>query len=91
MMVHKQGDWLTAKVGEELMMMSAETGNYVGLTAVGARVWELIETPQDLGALCAKLQEEFDVSEETCRSDVEAFLNDLVKHGAISLDPSAAA
>ena len=63
----------------------------VGLTAVGARVWELIETPQDLGALCAKLQEEFDVSEETCRSDVEAFLNDLVKHGAISLDPSAAA
>ncbi|HET8918080.1 MAG TPA: PqqD family peptide modification chaperone [Xanthobacteraceae bacterium] len=89
-MVRRQGDWLTARVGDELVMMSAESGNYVGLTEVGARVWELIETPQELDALCSKLQEEFEVSAETCRSDVEAFLNELVRHGAISLDPSPA-
>jgi hypothetical protein len=87
MMVRRQGDWLTARVGDELVMMSAQTGDYVGLTEVGARVWKLIETPQELNALCSKLQEEFEVSAETCRSDVEVFLNELVKHGAISLDP----
>jgi hypothetical protein len=90
MMVRRQGDWLTAKVGEELVMMSADNGNYVGLTEVGARIWELIQRPQELNALCSKLQEEFDVSTETCRADVEAFLNELVKHGAISLDPPSA-
>jgi hypothetical protein len=89
-MVRRQGDWLTARVGDELVMMSAQTGDYVGLTEVGARVWKLIETPQELNALCSKLQEEFEVSAETCRSDVEVFLNELVKHGAISLDPASA-
>jgi len=29
MMIRKQGDWLTAKVGDELVMMSAEKGNYL--------------------------------------------------------------
>ncbi len=47
MMVRKQGDWLAAKVGDELVMMSAEKGNYIGLSEVGARIWELIETPQE--------------------------------------------
>jgi Coenzyme PQQ synthesis protein D (PqqD) len=91
MMIQRQGDWLSAKVGEELVMMSAASGSYLGLTEVGARIWELIETPQEMDALCGKLQEEFDVSTETCRTDVEAFLNELVKHGAIALDPPAAA
>jgi hypothetical protein len=71
-------------------MMSVDKGDYVGLSEVGARIWELIDTPQELETLCSKLQEEFDVSNETCRADVEAFLKELVKHGAISLDPASA-
>jgi predicted deacylase len=87
MMVRKQGDWLTAKVGDELVMMSAEKGNYIGLSEVGARIWDLIDTPQDIDAVCAQLQSEYDVTPETCRAEVETFLNELVKHGAIALDP----
>jgi len=91
MMVRKQGDWLAAKVGDELVMMSAEKGNYIGLSEVGARIWEIIETPQPVDAVCARLQEEYEVSPEACRIEVETFLNELVKHGAVALDPSAAA
>ena len=92
MMVRKQGDWLAAKVGDELVMMSAEKGNYIGLSEVGARIWELIETPRELDALCAQLQGEYDdVTPDVCRAEVESFLNELVKHGAIALDPPPAA
>jgi hypothetical protein len=91
MMVRKQGDWLAAKVGDELVMMSAKKGNYIGLSEVGARIWELLDTPQDLEAVCAQLQDEFEVTPEACRADVENFLNELVKHGAIALDPPPAA
>ena len=91
MIVRKQGDWLSAKVGDELVMMSAEKGNYIGLSEVGARIWELIETPQAIDAVCAQLQSEYDVSPEACRAEVEAFLNELVQHGAVAIDPSAAA
>lgn len=90
MLVRKQGDWLAAKVGDELVMMSAEQGNYIGLSEVGARIWELLETPQELDAVCARLQDEYEVSPETCRREVEGFLNELVKHGAVALDPPAA-
>ncbi len=91
MMVRKQGDWLAAKVGDELVMMSAEKGNYIGLSEIGARIWELIETPRDVDAVCAQLQDEFEVAPEVCRAEVETFLNELVKHGAIALDPPPAA
>jgi hypothetical protein len=87
MMVRKQGDWLAAKVGDELVMK----GNYIGLSEVGARVWELIETPQEVDAVCAQLQAEYDVTPEACRAEVETFLHELVKHGAIALDPPPAA
>ncbi|MBO0718288.1 MAG: PqqD family protein [Rhizobiales bacterium] len=90
MMVRRQSDWLTAKVGDELVMMNVEQGNYVGLSEVGARIWELLETPLEMTALCGKLREEFEVSAETCRTDVDAFLGELAKHGAIVLDPPAA-
>lgn len=72
-------------------MMSAAKGNYIGLNEVGARIWELIETPQDFDALCDQLIQEFEVTSEICRAEVDAFCSDLVKHGAIALDPAPAA
>lgn len=91
MIVRRQGDWLSAKVGVELVMMSAEKGNYIGLSEVGARIWDLIETPQEVESLLARLQEEYDVSPDTCRAEVDAFLQELRTHGAIALDPPPAA
>jgi hypothetical protein len=87
MMIRRQGDWLSAKVGDELVMMSAEKGNYIGLSEVGARIWEIIETPSEFDRVCARLQEEYEVAPETCHAEVETFLNELVKHGAVALDP----
>ena len=87
MIVRKQGDWLAAKVGEELVMMSAEKGNYIGLSEVGARVWELLETPRTVEDVCRRLTAEFEVTPEVCRAEVEDFLGELEKHGAIALDP----
>ena len=90
-MVRRQGDWLSAKVGNELVMMSAEKGNYIGLSEVGARIWDIIETPSEVDAVCARLQAEYEVAPETCRAEVDAFLEELEKHGAIALDPPPAA
>jgi hypothetical protein len=87
MMVRKQGDWLAAKIGDELVMMSTEKVNYIGLTEVGARIWELIETPQEVDAVCAQLLKEYDIAPDACRVEIDAFLNEMVKHGAVALDP----
>jgi hypothetical protein len=82
----RQDSWLAAQVGDELVMMSVDSGVYIGLNEVGARVWDLIETPRDVGDLCAKLSEEFETTPETCRPEVEAFLAQLQQRGAIKRD-----
>jgi hypothetical protein len=84
--VQRQGDWLSAKVGDELVMMSATKGNYLGLSEVGARIWELIETRMPIDDICALLMTEFDVSPDVCRAEVETFLNELQTHGAVVLE-----
>ena len=90
MKIARQEDWLTAMVGEELVMMSAKSGRYIGLSAVGARVWELIESPRDVESVCSELEQEFDVAPDLCRAEVDAFVRELAKHGAVALDPATA-
>ena len=81
-MISRYGDWISARVGEEIMMMSVERGIYLGLNEVGARIWDLIETPKPRETLYSALQAEFDVNEETCQNEVDDFLQELLSHGA---------
>ena len=74
MMIHRDGDWLAAK------------GNYIGLSSVGARIWELIETPQTIESLCDRLVAEYEVDPATCRAEVNTFLTALGQHQAIRID-----
>ncbi len=85
MSISKQGDWISARVGEEIVMMSAEEGKYIGLNDVGARIWELLDQPQPREALEARLLEEFEVTPEVIRIELDAFLDTLAEFRAIAL------
>jgi hypothetical protein len=87
MIVRRQGDWVSGKAGEQLVMMNAETGSYMALNEVGKRVWEMIETPREFAEVCALLEKEFEVTPEACRAEVKQFLNELAGHGAVKLEP----
>jgi len=84
-LIERKGDWLSARVGDEIMMMSPEHGKYIGVNEVGARIWELIETPRDVATVCEELQREFEVSPDVCKAEVDSFLAEMEKHGAIVL------
>lgn len=86
MIVRQQGDWLVAKVGDERVMMSRERVKHIGITEVGARIWVLIETPQEADAICAQLRKEYAITAEACRAEVESFLKELLEYGAVRLD-----
>lgn len=85
MIVQRQGEWLSAKIGGELVMMSVSDGRYIGITEVGARIWELIETPKTLDEICRQLWREYDVSLETCHGEVESFVNAMSGYNAVTL------
>lgn len=77
-------DILHAAVGkEEAVMMSIEAGRYFGVNAVGARIWELLETPQSVEQLCARLCAEFEVDAQTCEAGVVEFTRNLIDNGIV--------
>lgn len=84
-MIHRDGDWLAASVGDDLVMMSAAEGNYLRLSAVGARVWELLEQPQSRDDLHAALIAEYEVAPDECRRAIDDFLAALVERRAVRI------
>jgi len=64
-------------------MMSVANGRIMGVNAMGLRVWDLIEQPRDFHGICRTLCEEFDVSAEQCADQVDAFLTEMARRGAI--------
>jgi hypothetical protein len=82
--LRRNDELLHAPVGtDEAVMMSIEAGKYYGVNAVGARIWDLLETPQPISRLCAKICEEFDVDPVTCEEAVLKFADDLIENGVV--------
>jgi hypothetical protein len=64
-------------------MMALESSRYYGLNRVGRRIWELLEEPTTVAALCARLVREFDVAPERCADEVLGFLGSLIQDGTV--------
>lgn len=76
---------LSNNLGNDVVMMDIEQGNYYGLEAVAARIWELTEQPVSVNSLCVNLMAEYDISPEKCREEVVEFLDDLLQHKIIQI------
>lgn len=72
---------LAADMSGETVMMSVESGQYFGLTEVGSAIWDLLETPVSLDQIVEQLSQTYEISEQTCRVDAEAFLSKLISNG----------
>ena len=79
----RQDGLLAASVDDEVLMMSVELGAYFNLNPVGARIWELLETPHSVAALTAILTAEYDAEAEVIRSETHAFLTRLESEGLL--------
>ncbi|MFZ5746784.1 MAG: PqqD family peptide modification chaperone [Pseudomonadota bacterium] len=82
---------MAAEAGDELLMMNVDLGRYFNLNAVGARVWELLETPTTLDRLVEALTAEYSVSPDIARAEVTAFLKELHARGLVKVGDAAAA
>ena len=87
--ISRADGWLTAWVGSELVMMSAESGNYISLTETGGRIWELMEQPRTVGGICEELVAEYDIAHDVALVEVVGFLEEMKSQDAIHVDTPA--
>ena len=83
--VRRNADTLTALVDDEVVMMSADQGQYFGLSPVGATIWNLTEKPVRVDDIIEKLHQEYDVSVERCKADTLTFLDNMVAAGLMEV------
>lgn len=76
-------DLPNAPIGDEIVFLNVKRDNYSALDEIGRRIWELLETPRSVDALCRQLNEEFDAPPERIAADVLPFLEDLRNEGLV--------
>ena len=90
-MVVVTGDQVSSDVGGEVAILDLGSGRYYGLDAVGARVWELVQTPRTVREVEATLLSEYDVEALRCREDLVSLLDDLAGRGLLRVENEPAA
>jgi hypothetical protein len=81
----RNGDQVTAKVDDEVVMMSMQQGEYYGLDSIGSRIWELFAKPNSVENIIETLMQEYDVDRKTCEKDVQEFIQKLVDKGLLKI------
>jgi hypothetical protein len=74
---------IDGELDDNQVMMHLEKGKYFGLNPVGKRIWELIEEPKSLREIINSLLSEFEVTEEQCAQEVQAFLDKTIQYGIV--------
>lgn len=66
--------FLANKLGEEMVMMNMETGDFITMNNVGADIWTLAEQPIPVKELIQKLLSLYETTEEQCINETMQFL-----------------
>lgn len=70
-----EAKFLANKIGEEMVMMNMETGDFITMNIVGADIWAMTEAPLTVRELIDGLMSQYDLTEEKCMSETVGFLN----------------
>ncbi len=78
--------WLSGRVGDDLVMMNADSSEYISLSATGGRIWELLEKPCAFGELCEQLATEYEVTAEQAADDMASFLQEMERYHVLHIE-----
>jgi hypothetical protein len=78
---------MSRQVGDETVILDLTSGMYFGLDPVGARIWQLLSEGHQVDAVVTSLLNEYEVSEEQLRQDVETLVSELISRGLVEVTP----
>lgn len=70
---------LSTTLDGESVILHTGSGTYYGFNDVGTKIWESLDQPRSIDDLTRDIAEQYDVTSETCRQDIEQLLDDLIE------------
>ncbi len=74
---------VSCEISGETVILDVPSGRYFALDPIGTQIWQWLQEPLTLEALCERLQTEYDVTPQRCREDVSALLSRMAEHGLV--------
>jgi hypothetical protein len=72
-------DQMASDIAGETVILGLTAARYYGLDAVGARVWQLIQTPMAVSDLTRAIVSEYEVDPERCEHDLLKLLRQMAE------------
>ena len=79
------GDQLSTRLADEIVILGLRDSVYYGLSDVGARIWDLVQTRRTLGEIVGVLIEEYDVSCEEAAAGLDRLIRELETRGLVAI------
>ncbi len=84
------GDVLVRELDGEAVLLNLDNETYYGLDDVGTMFWTVLSDSSSINEAYQRLLKEFDVEAKQLKSDLQAFLEDLLAQGLIRVHQDAA-
>jgi hypothetical protein len=78
-------DQLSTRLADEIVILGLRDGVYYGLSDVGARIWDLVQTRRTLNEIVGVLTEEYDVSREEAATGLDRLIRELETRGLVAI------
>ena len=78
-------DLLSTRLADEIVILGLRDSVYYGLSDVGARIWDLVQTKRTLGEIVSVLIEEYDVSREEATAGLDRLIRELETRGLVAI------
>ena len=75
--------FLASALGEEIVMMNTDNGDYIGVNNVGSDIWNLLTEPMRVDQLLEKVIDIYDVTPEDGKIAIDEFVARMLKQEMI--------
>ena len=73
----------------ELVILDMERGEYLALDPIGSRLWAGLQAGKSVDQLVLEVVDEYDVSLEQAKADLEELAEDLIRQGLLVVEGKA--
>jgi hypothetical protein len=77
---------LSNPVGDEIVLLNLDSGDYLGFNKMAAVIWQLLERPMRISDLEEALRSRFDVDSVTCHRETLDFLDRIDRLGLLAIE-----
>ena len=78
-------DQLSTRLGDEIVILGLRDSVYYGLSDVGARIWDLLQTCHTLHDIVSVMVSEYEVGPDEAAAGLERLLRELEARGLVAI------